>query len=115
MKAINLGNISDRDLTRRAWDELHPKYQKQLQLDCLNSDTVLYEEFKDRLENIEKANKAVGIKWHMETRNCFYSQDNREDHQKDRWKKNTNKNYKNNNKSQLKNKNYNYNYNNYNK
>ena len=26
MKAINLGNISDRDLTRRAWDGLHPKY-----------------------------------------------------------------------------------------
>ena len=26
MKAINLGNISNRDLTRRAWDGLHPKY-----------------------------------------------------------------------------------------
>ena len=62
MKAINLGNISDRDLTRRAWDGLHSKYQRQLWLDCLNPDTVLYEEFKDRLENIEKANKAVGIK-----------------------------------------------------
>ena len=62
MKAINLGNISNRDLTRRAWDRLHPKYQRQLQLDCLNPDTVLYEEFKDKLENIEKANEAVGIK-----------------------------------------------------
>ena len=26
MKAINLDNISNRDLTRRAWDGLHPKY-----------------------------------------------------------------------------------------
>ena len=80
MKAINLGNISNRDLTRRAWDGLHPKYQRQLQLDCLNPDTVLYKEFKDRLENIEKANEAVGIKWHTDTRNHFYSQDNREDY-----------------------------------
>ena len=62
MKAINLNNISDRDLTRRAWDGLYPKYQRQLQLDCLNSDTVLYEEFKDRLENIKKANEAISIK-----------------------------------------------------
>ena len=102
-------------MTRRAWDGLHPKYQRQLQLDCLNPDTVLYEEFKDRLENIEKANKTVSIKWHMETRNCFYSQDNREDHQKDRWKKNTNKNYRNNNRSQLKNRNYDYDCSNHNK
>ena len=62
MKAINLDNISDRDLTRRAWDRLHPKYQRQLQLDCLNSNTVLYKEFKNRLENIKKANKTVSIK-----------------------------------------------------
>ena len=99
MKAINLGNISDRDLTRRAWDGLHPKYQRQLQLDCLNPDTVLYKEFKNRLENIKKANETVGIKWYTDTRNCFYSQDNREDYQKDRWKKNTNRNYRNDNKS----------------
>ena len=51
----------------------------------------------------------------METRNCFYSQDNREDHQKDRWKKNTNKNYRNNNRSQLKNRNYDYGCSNHNK
>ena len=99
MKAINLDNISNRDLTRRAWDGLHPKYQRQLWLDCLNPDTVLYKEFKDRLENIEKANETVSIKQYIETRNCFYSQDNREDYQKDRWKKNTNKNYRNNNRS----------------
>ena len=84
-------------------------------MDCLNPDTVSYEEFKDRLENIEKANEAVGIKWHTDTRNRFYSQDNREDHQKDRWKKNTNRNYRNNNRSQSKNKNYNYGCNNHNK
>ena len=62
MKAINLDNISNRDLTRRAWNKLYSKYQRQLQLDCLNSNTVLYKEFKDKLKNIEKANKAVSIK-----------------------------------------------------
>ena len=51
----------------------------------------------------------------MKTRNCFYSQDNREDHQKDRWKKNTNKNYRNNNRSWLKNRNYDYDCSNHNK
>ena len=72
MKATNLGDISDRELTRRAWDGLHPKYQRQLCLDCLSLDTVEYKDFKDRLENIEKANKAVGIKWHKDSRNRFY-------------------------------------------
>ena len=75
----------------------------------------MYEEFKDRLENIKKANETVSIKWHIETRNCFYSQDNREDYQKDRWKKNTNKNYRNNNRSQPKNRNYDYDCSNHNK
>ena len=99
MKAINLGNVSDRDLTRQAWDGLHPKYQRQLRLDCLNLDTVLYEDFKNRLENIEKANEAVGIKWHTDTRDRFYPQTNKEDHCKDRWKKNNQRNYRNDNKN----------------
>ncbi|KAL5484854.1 hypothetical protein ACEPAI_7496 [Sanghuangporus weigelae] len=74
--AENLGDISARELIRRVWEGLHPEYQRQLRLDNLSPDTVSYEDLHDRLDSIERANEAIGVKWHEGIYTKNYSQQN---------------------------------------
>lgn len=62
--ANSIGDVSDRELIHRIWDGTHSEYQRQLRLDCLSPETVSLEDLRNRLESIERANEAVGIKWH---------------------------------------------------
>ena len=94
MKATNLEDISEKDLTRKAQNRLYSKYQRQLCLDCLNLDIVLYKEFKNKLKNIKKANISIRVYQYLELKYYStpqYSKDNLKEHYQ---KKNKYKKYK---------------------